>query len=63
MVDFEYHSDWFKASQIVYWMPNAKGYTNERSEAGLYTGLDLENIGGDHLDWLIDPVSREERFG
>ena len=60
MADFHYHSDWFNASQIVYWRPNASGYTNERHLAGLYTGLDLENIYGKHLDWLIDPVGDDE---
>ncbi len=60
MADFEYHSDWFDACQVVYWRPNANGYTNERHLAGLYTGLDLENINGKHLDWLIDPVGDDE---
>ena len=59
MADFEYHSDWFNASQVVYWRPNAAGYTNERALAGLYTALDLENINGVHLDWLLDPVERD----
>ena len=59
-IDFEYLSDWFDASQIIYWRPNAKGYTNERALAGLYTGLDLENIYGKHLDFLIDPVGDKE---
>jgi len=61
--DYEYTSDWFNASVIVYWKPNSKGYTSHRDEAGLYTGLDLENINGKHLDWLIDPVTDKERFG
>jgi len=62
MVDFQYHSEWFEASQIVYWRPNAAGYTNERALAGLYTGLDLENINGVHLDWMLDPVERDIFF-
>lgn len=61
--DFEYTSEWYTNSHIVYWMPNAMGYTANWHEAGLYTGLDLENINGHHLDWLIDPVTNKERFG
>lgn len=60
MAEFKYHSDWFEACQVVYWRPNRSGYTDERSLAGLYTGLDLENINGKHLDWLIDPVGDNE---
>tara|TARA_B100000287_G_scaffold71415_1_gene62906 strand:- start:127 stop:333 length:207 start_codon:yes stop_codon:yes gene_type:complete len=63
MGDFEYRSDWFKASNIVYWRPNARGYTKHRFEAGLYTSQDLNSIYGVHLDWLIDPISDEERRG
>ena len=62
MNDFEYHSDWYNHSSIVYWMPNAQGYTTDWFEAGLYTGLEIENINGKHLDWLLDPVTDQERF-
>jgi hypothetical protein len=61
-VTYKYTSQWFEDSQIVYWKPNARGYTNERDLAGLYTGLELEEVCGEHLDWLADPVSSEERF-
>ncbi len=57
--DFEYTSKWFAASEIVYWRPNAAGYTTDRFVAGLYTGLELENVGGVHLDWMLDPVERD----
>ena len=57
--DFKYNSEWFNESQIIYWRPNRSGYTNERALAGLYTGLELEDINGVHLDWLLDPVERE----
>jgi len=56
---YQYNSEWFEDSMIIYWRPNASGYTNERDLAGLYTGLELENINGDHLDWLLDPVERD----
>ena len=59
--EFEYTSEWFAASDIVYWRPNAAGYTTDRFVAGLYTGLELEDINGCHLDWVIDPVERDER--
>ena len=58
-LDYEYNSEWFKASIIVYWKPNANGYTNDRANAGLYTGLELEGINGVHLDWMLDPVNLE----
>lgn len=60
MARFQYHSDWFRNCDVVYWMPNAQGYTRNRQEAGLYTGLDLENIYGKHLDFFIDPVGDDE---
>jgi len=56
MAYFEYTSEWFRDCDIVYWMPNAKGYTRDYNLAGLYTGLELENINGVHLDWFADPV-------
>ena len=62
MHDFEYLSDWYVNSDIVYWMPNAQGYTRDWNEAGWYTGLEIEDIAGNHLDWLLDPVPYEERF-
>lgn len=58
--DYEYNSEWFQASVIVYWRPNAQGYTQLRTEAGLYTGLDIESINGKHLDWFLDPVMDDE---
>jgi len=57
--EFEYTSHWFASSDIIYWKPNAQGYTTDRLEAGLYTGLELEDICGCHLDWVIDPVERD----
>ena len=54
--DYEYNSDWWDASILVYWKPNALGYTTHLGEAGLYTGEDLENINGKHLDWLLTPA-------
>ena len=56
---YEYTKQWFGESQIIYWRPNADGYTNERALAGLYTGLELEDINGVHCDWLLDPVERD----
>jgi len=57
-ITFEYTKEFFDASWITYWRPNAEGYTNSRDEAGLYTGLELEDINGVHCDWLLDPVER-----
>lgn len=63
MADFEYRSDWFESSDVVYWRANAEGYTKQRAWAGLYTAEDLNSIYGVHLDWLIDPISDKERRG
>lgn len=57
--DFEYTSEWFAASEIVYWRPRNAGYTTDRLVAGLYTGLELEDTCGVHLDWMLDPVERD----
>ncbi len=56
---FLHTKEWFNQSKIVYWRPNAAGYTYERAEAGLYTGLELEDVCGVHCDWLLDPVERD----
>jgi len=60
--NYDYTSDWFNCgdTKIVYWQPNANGYTDDRALAGLYTGLEIEEINGVHLDWLLDPVGRDE---
>ena len=61
MADFEYRSDWFLSSDVVYWKPNAQGYTNNSELAGLYKTEDLNSIYGVHLDFLIDPITDQER--
>lgn len=58
--DYEYNSDWYKASVIVYWKPHYAGYTSDIEEAGLYTALQLENANGSHLDWFASPVYLED---
>ena len=50
-------------SNPVYWRPNRAGYTSKLSEAGLYTGLELEDCAGCRWDWLIEPVENSIRFG
>jgi hypothetical protein len=52
----DYISDWYKASQLVYWMDNYSGYTSCRSDAGLYTLKELDDAGGSWMDWLVEPV-------
>ena len=58
-VAYEYTSDWWDDSQIVYWRPNKAGYTNEISQAGLYTEECLKDCYGVHLDWFAMRVERE----
>ena len=59
--DFEYRSDWFKHSNLCYWMPNRAGYTYDRSEAGIYSTDCLVNCAGDGWDWFAQPLYRNER--
>ena len=37
--DFEYRSEWFAASKLVYWRSNCAGYTEDVNEAGLYFNM------------------------
>lgn len=52
--------DWYENADLVYWMPNCRGYTTFKDEAGHYTLAELENAGGSHGDWLVEPVWVEE---
>ena len=54
----EYTSEWFRHCKVVYWRPNARGYTQIESEAGLYELSDIANICGEGLDWMIMRVPR-----
>lgn len=53
---------YFRWKKPVYWMPNRAGYTLDPNEAGIYTGKDIEECSGCKGDWLLEPVSRAERF-
>jgi hypothetical protein len=50
----------FAEEGVVYWMPNMAGYTTSRSEAGLYTALQLDECGGNGFDWLAERLSHQE---
>ena len=50
----------YKSKDMVYWMPNRAGYTNERSEAGLYTSKELDKCAGNGFDWLAERLSYAE---
>jgi len=52
----DFISHWYKASQLIYWMPEFSGYTNSKHEAGLYSLESLADAAGSHGDWLIEPV-------
>jgi len=52
----DFISDWYKASQLIYWRDNYSGYTSIKQDAGLYTLIELEDAPGSHGDWLIEPV-------
>lgn len=54
--DFEYTSDWYKNSKIVYWMPNHQGYTEDILSAGLYSIEEIQECNGKFLDWFIEPT-------
>ena len=53
---------YFRWKKPVYWMPNRAGYTEDPEEAGIYTGEEVEKCGGCRGDWVLEPVSSEERF-
>ncbi len=46
----------WKGENVVYWMPNRAGYTNDIREAGLYTALELEKCAGYGYDWFAERV-------
>lgn len=56
----DFISDWYKASQLIYWMPEFSGYTNSKHEAGLYSLESLADAAGSWGDWLIEPVWVDE---
>lgn len=55
--DYEYLTDWFNASKVVYWRANARGYTSAREGAGLYTSQELDDLCGNTMDWIVEPVN------
>tara|TARA_Y100000592_G_C5454384_1_gene310524 strand:- start:786 stop:1034 length:249 start_codon:yes stop_codon:yes gene_type:complete len=61
--DYEYTSEWWAASDIVYWQPNRAGYTSNVSEAGRYTAEELEDCAGDGWDWIARPLTRTQITG
>jgi len=56
----DFISDWYEASQLVYWMPDYSGYTKSKDEAGLYFDYELGGAGGSFGDWLLEPVWTDE---
>ena len=52
----DYISDWYKASQLIYWMSEFSGHTKFIHEAGLYSLESLADAAGSHGDWLVEPV-------
>lgn len=58
----EMKEGYFRWKEPVYWMPNHAGYTKDRSKAGIYAAADVESAGGCYGDWVLEPVSRAERF-
>lgn len=51
-----YISDWYKSANLVFWMPDRAGYTENKSEAGHYSLEEIGYCAGSHGDWLIEPV-------
>lgn len=54
--DFEYTTDWYKSSKIVYWREDRAGYTTEIEEAGEYTIQELNQCAGKWMDWILEPA-------
>ena len=55
---FDYTSDWYNASKIVYWRDNRAGYTSNIREAGEYTIEEINMCAGSWMDWILEPVWR-----
>ena len=56
--DFQYTSDWYNASKIVYWREDRAVYTEDIDEAGIYSIKDIDLCAGDWLDWMLEPTWR-----
>lgn len=56
--DFDYTSNWYLESDIVYWMDNRCGYTNDIEQAGQYTLDEIKKCAGSWLDWILEPIWR-----
>lgn len=58
-IDFDYTSDWYKSSKIVYWKDNRSGYTEHIEEAGEYAMCEISRlVAGSWMDWLLEPTWR-----
>lgn len=58
--EFDYITDWFNHSHIVYWKPDRAGYTYKKEEAGQYATSDLFHCCGDGVDWFLMRIPPEE---
>lgn len=54
--DADFITDWYEASELIYWRGDYSGYTHFKYEAGLYTLKELEGAAGSWGDWLVEPV-------
>jgi hypothetical protein len=52
---------YFRWDKPVYWRTGRSGYTDDPSMAGIYSGADVEECAGVRSDWVLEPVSSEER--
>lgn len=58
--EYEFYTAWWKASKIVYWGPNSRGYTSAPEGAGLYTSSEIDRCAGNTGDWLVEPVNSNQ---
>ena len=58
--DADFISDWYRGSELIYWMSEFSGYTQFKHEAGLYSLESIADAAGSHGDWLIEPIWVEE---
>lgn len=56
--NFDYTTDWYKDSKVVYWKDDFSGYTQDIEEAGEYTIQQLQQVNGKWMDWLLEPSWR-----
>tara|TARA_B110000438_G_scaffold300880_1_gene354339 strand:- start:997 stop:1311 length:315 start_codon:yes stop_codon:yes gene_type:complete len=54
---------YFRWKKPIYWRANRTAYTDDLHKAGRFTGQEVEEFAGCKGDWVLEPVTSDERFG